>query len=101
SQVAVISRPADYKAALLDIADADQISPEYGGTGRRLADLASLGDALLAAGNPGSGGGNGSSDHHSVAAGGRTDHSSVSGGRRGGDGHGGGQVESDGEMERG
>lgn len=37
---------------MLEIADPDQISPEYGGTGRRRADLPSIADALLVAGNP-------------------------------------------------
>lgn len=50
-QIAVISRLDDYKAALLEIADADQISPEYGGTGPSRADRLSIAEALHMAGS--------------------------------------------------
>ena len=50
-QISIITRPQDWKVALREIADADQISPEYGGTGSRQADLPPLADALYAAGN--------------------------------------------------
>lgn len=50
-QISVIARPQDWKKALQEIADADQLSPEYGGTGARREDLPSLADALLAAGS--------------------------------------------------
>lgn len=50
-QISIIARPQDWKSALREIADADQISPEYGGTGARQEDLPSLADALYAAGS--------------------------------------------------
>lgn len=50
-QISIIARPQDWKTALREIADADQISPEYGGTGVRQEDLPSLADALYAAGS--------------------------------------------------
>lgn len=50
-QIAVIPRSAEYEAALREMADPDQISPEYGGTGPALADRLSIADALYAAGS--------------------------------------------------
>lgn len=56
-QISIIARPQEWKAALREIADPDQLSPEYGGTGSPQADLPSLADALYAAGCRGDGGG--------------------------------------------
>lgn len=53
SQISIIARPDDWKSALREIADADQLSPEYGGTGSSQAELPSLSDALYAAGGSG------------------------------------------------
>ncbi|CAN0478789.1 unnamed protein product [Ectocarpus sp. 12 AP-2014] len=62
SKISIISKPQDWTKALQEIADPDQLSPEYGGTGRRQEDLPSLADALYAAGSRGGsrGGENGS-----------------------------------------
>lgn len=52
-QIAIVARSVDWEKALLEIADPDQISPDYGGTGPRRANLPPIADAFLAAGNPG------------------------------------------------
>lgn len=54
-KIAIIAKPRDWKVALQEIADLDQISPEYGGEGKPQKDLPSLADALYAAGNTGGG----------------------------------------------
>lgn len=58
NKVSIIAQADDWKAALRDVADLDQLSPEYGGTGRSQADLPSLADALYSAGSHGGAGTN-------------------------------------------
>lgn len=72
SQISIIARPDDWKSALREIADDDQLSPEYGGTGSSQAELPSLSDALYAAGGSG---GSGCVNHagSSLTAGGQDD----------------------------
>lgn len=78
SQISIIARPDNWKLALREIADADQLSPEYGGTGSSQAELPSLADALHAAGCRGGSGSNVNHGSLSLATGGQ-DHAGGSG----------------------
>lgn len=98
-QISIISKPQDWTKALQEIADPDQLSPEYGGTGRRQEDLPSLADSLYAAGSRGGsrsggngGGTGGGAACNGNASGGSNGYPIRNGGGGGEDGGGGAEI---------